>query len=115
MDAFMASLSIQRPSTVLTPPRFAPDNDGKELNYLEEQDTTDLHPKEETSSEPLLTNSGELSKSLKKYNLFVSPSSQDELERYCFCAIGQGVKFCLKKDCSTSHRGSSHIEVRVNE
>jgi len=119
MDAFMAGLSIQRPSSIRTPSRFAPDNDGKELDFLEKQDTTDLPsitiPKVENSSESLLTNSGECSKSLKKYSLFVSPNSQDELERYCFFAIGQGVTFCLKKDCTTSHRGSSRIEIKINE
>ena len=68
MDAFMAGLSIQHPSSIRTPSRFAPDNDRKELNFLEKQDTTDLPittiPKVENSSESLLTNSGECSKSL---------------------------------------------------
>ena len=86
---------------------------------MEAQDVTDFSlttfPKLKISSETLPTNYGEYSKVNTKYHLFIASYSQEELERFCFCAIGQWVTFCLNKDYKTSHCGSSYIEVKMDE
>jgi len=71
-------------------------------------------PKEKKGSKIIPSVYGEYSKTAKKYSLFITPSSQEELDRYCFSAVGYGSTVCLKRECKTSHRGA-RIEVKTDE
>ena len=71
-------------------------------------------PKEKKGSKITPSVYGEYSKTAKKYSLFITPSSQEELDRYCFSAVGYGSTVYLKRECKTSHRGA-RIEVKTDE
>ena len=75
MDTFMAPTTTWRRSSIRTPLIFPPENDGKELKFLHEQDVTNLSltifPNLEISSETLPTTYGEYSKVNKKYSFLL--------------------------------------------
>jgi hypothetical protein len=40
-----------------------------------------------------------------KYRLFCLPATEKDLNKLCLGLIGQGSKFCIKKECTTFHNG----------
>ena len=101
MDAFLARVTSVRPSALLTPEKNVEELRGSTPGSDEDQMMANLSltsaPKEKRGSKITPSVYGEYSKTAKKYSLFITPSSQEELDRYCFSAVGYGSTVCLKK------------------
>ena len=46
-----------------------------------------------------------VSKSDRKYKLFIAPNNVTELQDICFKFIGAGQNICIKKNCTNAHKG----------
>jgi hypothetical protein len=50
-----------------------------------------------------------------KYDIFVLPGTQEEINFLCCSVIGQGATFCVRKGCVIKHQGKLKLSVKPGE
>ena len=103
LEAFLSKVSAARPSALLTPEKTTEKArlifEGEEDQMMANLSLVGM-PKQEEGNTVIPTAYGEYSKIDKKYSLFITPSSQEELESFCFKNVGQGSYMCIRQGCS---------------